>query len=405
MSEKTSILTSACTCLSDKKPNNNSVKTLQPEAQKEFSLTLPQSQHVSLSASAAIGQSNLSSTWRDNNPLALVTLVKDAVPVSVSSELSVDKKLPKRVVVFHGGLLDGDNSHPNAMVKVWEANGVPKEQIIVMPNCYPCEEHISPVRKITEKSMPPAYQPPHEPRANSFLGRRKQDAKKLFGKAVHAGKSLAVKTYNLGVRGINAVKDRVSYTHGVVHCLDKYDRLNDPNSDISKERIETLNKILKERGYSPENPAEVSFVGHSGGVSPGRRLAMASNQPNSGLCFKVAELTFLGSPATEKVLTDIPKSVEVNYVVSTQDDLFKGVFWATNIMELGNVKSLITKKPSQIRVVSDVKPYLQDDDELYTNHSPGHRAYHFDTDLLKRLIPDTMSAGNPPALKQVVIPR
>lgn len=336
----------------------------------------------------------------DSTPCPCPTLT--ATSEKPTPEAKEEKGLPKRVLVFHGGLLDGDNTHPNEMAKVWKANGVKDEQIIIMPNCYPCERE---VRQI--EPLPPVkpLEVPIEERAQTRLGRLKQGAKNLAKQAGQLSKKVATATVNTGIKGLNFVQEKAAYVHGVTHCVNKYDDFNDPNSQHSKERIETLNRLLRTRGYSPENPAEISFIGHSGAISPGRRLAVASHDSNQKNCFKLVEFTSIGSPGTEKIFVDLPPQVEVNYVVSGRDTLHKRVTLVSKFLNLFNFKSLFGGKPSQVGIVDNVKPYLQSDDKIYRTDTEGHReGYYRDVELLRKLIPDTLQRGNGRPLKQVSLP-
>lgn len=281
-----------------------------------------------------------------------------------------------RVVVFHGGFLDDVNSHPKKLREAWQAHGVSEQKMITMPNCYQDMTHPFKLAELPENAQ-----------GVLTTGSLVQDA---IYSTCNTVKGILNSTYNLFAKVVNYAGYQVGYAKAVATCLDQYSEMSDSKSKLAQERAETLDKLVKARGYSKDKPAEISFVGHSGAGAVGAVLSELSNKPDSPYAFKVVELTTLGSPMTETFLSKIPKQVELNYVMSENDKLYKDVVTASRALVSTRNFIFGQEGESHYKIVDDLKPFLGSDDQQYLSGNPCHRSYERDKALLKKLIPDTL---------------
>ena len=261
----------------------------------------------------------------------------------------------ERIIVFHGGFSDPSSRYPQKLAQAWEKNGVSRSRLYIMPNGYVGSGSL--IESIKSYRSDPLEKQTFWVRCKNFIT------------------GLA-----------NAVSDTV------INLL-KFTAYCDARSTEINEKIKCLNNEMLRRGYTPEKPAEVSFVAHSGGVAPVSAILRATKNSTERFAFKPAEITTFGSPQTMATLDNIPKDIETNFIVSQQDSVY-----STVVNWLGYITPAFTGlgyRRSEVSIVSDPKRYLNTHTapiEVKEIEKGGHSGYHLDSELMKNIVADSLTA-------------
>lgn len=207
----------------------------------------------------------------------------------------------KRQFVFHSGFGDTDDDAALGLAVPFLNHRIPVENIHILDNSY---------------EGPEAYlEENQDPKREAYSSTR--------GKVPRVNESLFQKGLRYYHLAVNVTSRFLQNIYTTYNNLFKYHAYTDANSKETREQAQLLNIRMKLQGFTPENPARVTFVGHSGGGAVGIALAKASQDPKNKLSYVIDHLETVGTPLTQAKLEQIPPNVKTTVVKSKADGLYE----------------------------------------------------------------------------------